>query len=315
MRGSILSKIGNTPLIKIEKITFHLKRVSIYAKAEWFNPGGSVKDRPAFYMIMDGIKKGLLTKDKIIIDATSGNTGIAYAMIGAVLGYKVKLALPQNASLERKRILKAYGAELILTDPLEGTDGAQRVAKEIVNQEPEKYFYPDQYNNDENWRAHYETTAVEIINQTKGKLTHFVAGLGTTGTFVGVAKRLKEFNPKIKTISVQPDSPLHGVEGLKHLPTAIVPGIFKPELVDEIIEVSTEDAYKMVKRLAKEEGLFVGVSSGAVMVACLKVVEKIEEGIIVTVFPDSGAKYLNERFWDEINLEYENAYNRTRNNF
>ncbi len=315
MRGSILSKIGNTPLIKIEKITSHLKRVSIYAKAEWFNPGGSVKDRPAFYMIMDGIKKGLLTKDKIIIDATSGNTGIAYAMIGAVLGYKVKLALPQNASLERKRILKAYGAELIFTNPLEGTDGAQKVVKEIVSRDPEKYFYPDQYNNDANWRAHYETTAVEIINQTSGKLTHFVAGLGTTGTFVGVAKRLKEFNPKIKTIAVQPDSPLHGIEGLKHLPTAIVPGIFKPELVDEMIEVSTEDAYKMVKRLAKEEGLFVGVSSGAVMVACLKVAEKIEEGIIVTVFPDSGAKYLSERFWDEINLEHENAYNRTRNNF
>ncbi len=315
MRGSILSKIGNTPLIKIEKITSHLKRVSIYAKAEWFNPGGSVKDRPAFYMIMDGIKKGLLTKDKIIIDATSGNTGIAYAMIGAVLGYKVKLALPQNASLERKRILKAYGAELIFTNPLEGTDGAQKVVKEIVSRDPEKYFYPDQYNNDANWRAHYETTAVEIINQTSGKLTHFVAGLGTTGTFVGVAKRLKEFNPKIKTIAVQPDSPLHGIEGLKHLPTAIVPGIFKPELVDEMIEVSTEDAYKMVKRLAKEEGLFVGVSSGAVMVACLKVAEKIEEGIIVTVFPDSGAKYLSERFWDEINLEHENAYNLTRDNF
>ncbi len=315
MRGSILSKIGNTPLIKIEKITSHLKRVSIYAKAEWFNPGGSVKDRPAFYMIMDGIKKGLLTKDKIIIDATSGNTGIAYAMIGAVLGYKVKLALPQNASLERKRILKAYGAELIFTDPLQGTDGAQRVVKEIVSKEPEKYFYPDQYNNDANWRAHYETTAVEIINQTNGKLTHFVAGLGTTGTFVGVAKRLKEFNPKIKTIAVQPDSPLHGIEGLKHLPTALVPGIFRPELVDEMVEVSTEDAYKMVKRLAKEEGLFVGVSSGAAMVACLKIAEEINEGVIVTVFPDSGVKYLSEKFWDEINLEYENAYNRTRNNF
>lgn len=314
MPSSILSKIGNTPLIKIEKIASHLKYVSIYAKAEWFNPGGSVKDRPAFYMIMDGISKGLLTKDKIIIDATSGNTGIAYAMIGAILGYKVKLVLPQNASLERKRILKVYGAELIFSDPLEGTDGAQRVVKEIVNQEPEKYFYPDQYNNDANWRAHYETTAVEIINQTNGKVTHFVAGLGTTGTFVGVAKRLKEFNPKIKTIAVQPDSPLHGIEGLKHLPTALVPGIFKPELVDEMIEVSTEDAYEMVKRLAKEEGLFVGISSGAAMVACLRIAEEIREGVIVTVFPDNGSKYLSEKFWDETNLERENAYNRGGNN-
>lgn len=298
MRISILSKIGNTPLIKIEKITSHLKGVSIYAKAEWFNPGGSVKDRPALYMIMDGIKRGLLTKDKIIIDATSGNTGIAYAMIGAILGYKVKLALPSNASIERKRILKAYGAELILTDPLEGTDGAQKVVKEIVKSEPNKYFYPDQYNNEANWRAHYETTAVEIINQTKGKLTHFVAGLGTTGTFVGTAKRLKEFNPKIKTIAVQPDLPLHGIEGLKHLPTAVIPGIFKPELVDETIEISTEEAYEMVKLLAREEGLLVGVSSGAAMSACLKLAQKIEKGLIVTVFPDSGVKYISEKFWD-----------------
>ncbi len=303
MRDSILSKIGNTPLIKIEKITSHLKNISIYAKAEWFNPGGSVKDRPALYMIMDGIKRGLLTKDKIIIDATSGNTGIAYAMIGSVLGYKVKLALPSNASPERKKILKAYGAELIFTDPLEGTDGAQKVVKEIVEKDPERYFYPDQYNNSANWRAHYETTAVEIINQTGGKLTHFVAGLGTTGTFVGTAKRLKEFNPKIKTVAVQPDSPLHGIEGLKHLPTAIVPGIFEPDLVDELIEVSTEESYKMVKLLAKKEGLFVGVSSGAVMSACLKLAEEIEEGLIVTVFPDSGFKYLSEKFWEEINFE------------
>ncbi|CUU10216.1 cysteine synthase [Candidatus Kryptobacter tengchongensis] len=303
MRDSILSKIGNTPLIKIAKITSHLKNISIYAKAEWFNPGGSVKDRPALYMIMDGIKRGLLTKDKIIIDATSGNTGIAYAMIGSVLGYKVKLALPSNASPERKKILKAYGAELIFTDPLEGTDGAQKVVKEIVEKDPERYFYPDQYNNSANWRAHYETTAVEIINQTGGKLTHFVAGLGTTGTFVGTAKRLKEFNPKIKTVAVQPDSPLHGIEGLKHLPTAIVPGIFEPDLVDELIEVSTEESYKMVKLLAKKEGLFVGVSSGAVMSACLKLAEEIEEGLIVTVFPDSGFKYLSEKFWEEINFE------------
>jgi len=315
MSETILSKIGNTPLLKIEKVARHLKHVSIYAKAEWFNPGGSVKDRPALYMIMDGIKKGLLTKDKIIIDATSGNTGIAYAMIGAVLGYRVKLAIPQNASPERKRILKAYGAELIFTNPLEGTDGAQKIVKEIVSLEPERYFYPDQYNNDANWLAHYETTAVEIINQTRGKITHFVAGLGTTGTFVGTAKRLKEFNPEIKTIAVQPDSPLHGIEGLKHLPTALVPGIYKPELVDEMIEVSTEEAYEMVKRLARDEGLLVGVSSGAVMVACLKIAEKIENGVIVTVFPDSGLKYLSEKFWDETNFEYENDPSDGGNNF
>ncbi len=308
MLGSILSKIGNTPLIKIEKLASHLKHISIYAKAEWFNPGGSVKDRPALYMVMDGIKRGLLTKDKIIIDATSGNTGIAYAMIGAVLGYKVKLAIPKNVSSERKKILKAYGAELIFTDPLEGTDGAQKVVREIVEQEPKRYFYPDQYNNDANWRAHYETTAVEIINQTNGEITHFVAGLGTTGTFVGTAKKLKEFNPEIKKIAVQPDSPLHGIEGLKHLPTAMVPGIFKPELVDELIEVSTEEAYEMVRKLARDEGLLVGVSSGAVMSACLKIAEKIESGVIVTVFPDSGLKYLSEKFWDETNFEYENAY-------
>ncbi len=294
-----MSKIGNTPLIKIEKITSHLKGISIYAKAEWFNPGGSVKDRPALYMIMDGIKRGILTKDKIIIDATSGNTGIAYAMIGAVLGYKVELALPSNVSVEKKRILKAYGAELILTNPLEGTDGAQKIVKKIVESDPDKYFYPDQYNNEANWRAHYETTAVEIINQTKGQITHFVAGLGTTGTFVGVAKRLKEFNPKIKTVAVQPDLPLHGIEGLKHLPTAIVPGIFKPELADEIIDISTEEAYEMVKLLARKEGLLVGVSSGAVMAACLKLANKIEKGLIVTVFPDSGVKYISEKFWDE----------------
>jgi cysteine synthase B len=301
--ASILSKIGNTPLLKIKKLASHLKHVSIYAKAEWFNPGGSVKDRPAFYMIMNGIKSGLLTKDKIIIDATSGNTGIAYAMIGSVLGYRVKLAIPKNASVERIRILKAYGAEIIFTDPLEGTDGAQKVVKEIVSKEPERYFYPDQYNNDANWRSHYETTAVEIIRQTRGKITHFVAGLGTTGTFVGTARRLKEFNPQIKAVGVQPDSPFHGIEGLKHLPTAIVPGIFDPNILDELIEVSTEDAYEMVLRLAREEGLLVGVSSGAVMSACLKLAQKIEKGVIVTVFPDSGVKYLSESFWENKNLD------------
>ncbi len=295
---SILNKIGNTPLIKISRITAGLNpRMQIYAKAEWFNPGGSVKDRPALNMIIEGEQKGELTHDKIIIDATSGNTGIAYAMIAAVKGYKVKLALPSNASIERKKILMAYGAELIFTNPLEGTDGAQRVVKEIYEGNKEKYFYPDQYNNPANWQAHYKTTANEIWQQTNGKITHFVAGLGTTGTFVGTSKRLKELNPEIKTISFQPDSPLHGLEGLKHLPTALVPGIYDEALSDYSIEVSTEESYEMVSRLAHGEGLLVGISSGAALAASMKVAEKIEPGIIVTVFPDSGLKYLNEHFW------------------
>ncbi len=295
---SILNKIGNTPLIKISKITSGLNPdVEIYAKAEWFNPGGSVKDRAALNMILEGERNGNLTHDKIIIDATSGNTGIAYSMIAAVKGYKVKLALPANASSERKKILEAYGAELILTNPLESTDGAQQVIKEIYESEKEKYFYPDQYNNPANWQAHYKTTAIEIWNQTNGKVTHFVAGLGTTGTFVGTARRLKELNPEIKTISFQPDSPLHGLEGLKHLPTALVPGIYDEKLSNDSIEVSTEESYEMVKRLAKEEGLFVGVSSGAALAASIKAAQQIESGIIVTIFPDSGMKYLGEHFW------------------
>ncbi len=295
---SILSRIGNTPLIKISKITSGLNPgVEIYAKAEWFNPGGSVKDRAALNMILEGERSGELTHDKIIIDATSRNTGIAYAMIAAVKGYKVKLALPANASSERKKILEAYGAELILTNPLESTDGAQKVIKEIYESEKEKYFYPDQYNNPANWQAHYKTTANEIWNQTNGKITHFVAGLGTTGTFVGTSRRLKELNSEIKTISFQPDSPLHGLEGLKHLPTALVPGIYDETLSDDSIEVSTEESYEIVKRLAKEEGLFAGVSGGAALAASIKTAQQIESGIIVTIFPDSGMKYLGEQFW------------------
>ena len=295
---SILSKIGNTPLIKISRITAGLNPgVEIYAKAEWFNPGGSVKDRAALNMIIEGERSGELTHDKIIIDATSGNTGIAYAMIAAVKGYKVKLAIPSNASDERKKILKAYGAELILTSPLENTDGAQKVIKEIYESDKEKYFYPDQYNNPANWKAHYKTTADEIWKQTNGKVTHFVAGLGTTGTFVGTSKRLKELNPEIKTISFQPDSPIHGMEGLKHLPTAIVPGIYDKNLSDASIEISTDEAYELVNRLAHEEGLLVGVSSAAALAASLKAAEEIESGVIVTVFPDGGMKYLREHFW------------------
>jgi len=295
---SILNTIGNTPLIRINKIFGYRNRnVQIFAKAEWFNPGGSVKDRSALNMILDAENKGLLTKDKIIIDATSGNTGIAYAMIAAIKGYKVKLAVPANVSLERKKIIEAYGAGIIFTNPLEGTDGAQRAVKEIYQQNPDLYYYPDQYNNPANWEAHYKTTAVEILEQTGGRITHFVAGLGTTGTFVGVSKRLREFNPEIKCIAFQPDSPLHGLEGLKHLPTAIVPGIYDNSLADQMIEVSTEESYKMVKELALKEGLFAGLSSGAAAWALLKTAEEINSGLIVTVFPDGGSKYLSEKIW------------------
>ncbi len=294
---SILNSIGDTPLIKIKNITAN-PNVDIYAKAEWFNPGGSIKDRAALNMILEGESSGKLTKGKTIIDATSGNTGIAYAMIGAVKGYKVKLALPSNASPERKKILKAYGAELILTDPMEGTDGAQRIIKELYESDKEKYFYPDQYNNPANWQAHYKTTANEIWNQTCGKITHFVSGLGTTGTFVGTTRRLKELNPAIHCAAFQPDSPLHGLEGLKHLPTALVPGIYDDKAADEMLEVSTEESFDLVKRLAKEEGLFAGVSSGAALAASLKLSEHIDSGIIVTIFADGGIKYLSDHIWD-----------------
>jgi len=297
---SILSKVGDTPLIKINKITKGINpNVEIFAKAEWFNPGGSVKDRAALNMILEGERSGNLKPGKIILDATSGNTGIAYAFIAAVKGYKVMLALPSNVSEERKKILKAYGVEIIFTSPLEGTDGAQRLVKNIYEKNKELYFYPDQYNNPANWQAHYKT-ANEIWRQTNGRVTHFVAGLGTTGTFVGTSRRLKELNPKIKTISFQPDNPLHGLEGLKHLPSAIVPGIYDNSLVDKTIEISTEESYIMIKKLLKEEGFFVGLSSGAAIAASLKTANEIQSGVIVTVFPDDGQKYLSEKFWDEV---------------
>lgn len=276
--------------------------MEIYAKAEWFNPGGSVKDRAALSMILDGERRGLLKPGMTIIDATSGNTGIAYAMIGAVLGYKVVLALPENASPERKKMLRAYGAELILTDPLSGTDGAQEYVKSFLEEDSERakrYFYPDQYNNPANWMAHYHTTAVEILQQTNGRITHFVTGLGTTGTFTGIARRLKATDKRIRTIAFQPSSPYHGLEGLKHLESAIVPGIYDPVLVDENLEIETETAFEMTRRLAREEGLFVGVSSGAAMVAAVQVAQQVDRGIIVTVFPDGGGKYLSESFWEE----------------
>jgi len=290
--------VGNTPLLKLRKLTANLGRVEIYAKAEWFNPGGSVKDRPALSIILDAERSGRLTPDKTILDATSGNTGIAYAWIGAARGYRVKLALPQNASEERKRILKSYGAELVLTSPLEGSDGAIREARRLYAENPESYFYADQYNNPANWKAHYETTALEIWNQTGGRVTHFVAGLGTSGTFVGTSRRLKELNPEIKTISFQPDSPFHGLEGLKHMESAIVPGIYDPGVADANLEADTEEAHEYARRLGKEEGLLVGVSSGAAVACALKLATALESGVIVTIFPDSGDKYLSERFWD-----------------
>ncbi len=297
--SSLLSQIGNTPLLRLQNVCPANPDVEIYAKAEWFNPGGSVKDRAALAMVTAGERSGALTKEKILIDATSGNTGIAYAMIGAALGYKVCLALPSNASQERKHMLRAYGAELLLTDPGSGTDGAQQLVKELVRREPDRYFYPDQYNNDANWRAHYRTTAVEIWEQTDHRVTHFVAGLGTTGTFVGTSRRLKELNHGTMAVAVQPDSPLHGLEGMKHLPTALVPGIYDSTLADREMGISTEDAYAMVRMLARREGMYVGVSSGAAMVACLELAEQLSSGVIVTVFPDGGSRYVSERFWED----------------
>ncbi len=296
-RKGLLHSIGNTPLVEIRSL-IRSDRVRIFAKLEWFNPGGSVKDRPAYNMIRTAEDAGLLESNKTLIDATSGNTGIAYAMIGAAKGIRVLLALPTNASMERKKILKAYGAQLMLTDPLEGSDGAIRAIRELYKQSPEKYFYPDQYSNEANWRAHYQTTAVEIHEELRGELTHFVTGLGTSGTFVGTTRRLKEMDPTITAISFMPNSPFHGLEGLKHMPTALVPEIYEPELADENMEISTEAAQQMVLRLTREEGLFAGVSSGAAMAAALEVAKNIDRGTIVTVFPDGGDKYLSENFWE-----------------
>ena len=296
---SLTECVGNTPLLKLNRIALACRPVEIYAKAEWFNPGGSVKDRPALNMILEGERSGALRAGKIILDATSGNTGIAYAMIGASRGYPVKVCLPSNASHERKLILRAYGAELVLTDPAQGSDGAIRKARELYDLNPDLYFYPDQYNNDANWRAHYQTTGPEIVRQTDGQLTHFVAGLGTSGTFMGTGRFLREYNPAIRLISFQPDSGFHGLEGMKHMATAIVPGIYDPSLADEDLAVSTEEAYRLVRALAREEGLLAGISSGAALAACFQVASRIKEGKIVTIFPDSGDKYLSERFWED----------------
>jgi cysteine synthase B len=296
--SSVLDMIGRTPLVRLHQFERETRGVELYAKAEWQNPGGSVKDRAAARMILDGEATGKLNANRIIIDATSGNTGIAYAMVGAARGYRVKLCLPDNASSERKLILRALGAELVLTNPLEGTDGAIREARRLYAEDPERYFYPDQYNNDANWQAHYDTTAPEIIEQTSGRLTHFVAGLGTSGTFVGTGRRLRKFNPAIRLISFQPDSPFHGLEGLKHMDTAIVPGIYDSGLADEDLRVETERAYRMVRRLAREEGLLAGISSGAAVAAMVDVAKRLDRGIVVTVFPDGAEKYLSESFWN-----------------
>lgn len=291
--------VGNTPLLRLRNLAPQRGNVEVYAKAEWFNPGGSVKDRPALNIILEAERDGRLTRDKIILDATSGNTGIAYAWIGAARGYRVKLALPQNASDERKRILRTFGTELALTSPLEGSDGAIREARRLYAENPDLYFYADQYNNPANWRAHYDSTALEIWNQTGQRITHFIAGLGTSGTFVGTSRRLKELNPAIRAISFQPDSPFHGLEGLKHMETAIVPGIYDPSVADENHEISTEEAHEYARQLGRREGLLVGVSAGAALACALKVAKAVESGVIVTVFPDGGEKYLSDRFWDQ----------------
>jgi len=296
--STVLDMIGRTPLVRLNRFEAETPGVELYAKAEWQNPGGSVKDRAAARMILDGEARGALTHAHTILDATSGNTGIAYAMVGAARGYKVKLCVPGNASPERKQILRALGADVVLTSPLEGTDGAIREARRLHASDPDLYFYPDQYSNESNWKAHYDTTAPEIIEQTGGRLTHFVAGLGTSGTFVGAGRRIREFNPAIKLISVQPDSPLHGLEGLKHMATAIVPGIYDPGLADEDIGVSTEEAFELTRQLARD-GLFVGISSGANLAGALSVARAASNAVVVVVFCDGGEKYLSERFWDE----------------
>lgn len=297
----LLSNIGRTPLIRLRNVARELAaQVELFVKAEHLNPGGSVKDRAARAIILEAERAGELRAGKTILDATSGNTGIAYAMIGAARGYRVTLCLPKNASAERKRILKIYGAEIIETDPLNGTDGAQLLAREMAEREPFNYFYADQYNSHANWRAHYDTTAPEIWEQTEGRITHFLAGLGTSGTFTGTARRLKEFKPSIQAVSMQPDSPMHGLEGMKHMKTAIVPGIYDSTLADENVEVSTEDAQQMARRLAREEGLFVGVSSGANVFAALRLARTLPDGsVVVTILCDGGSKYLSERFWEE----------------
>jgi len=300
---NILDRIGNTPLVRLDRLTDHLPGIQIVGKAEWTNPGGSVKDRAASSIVVDATKRGLLGDGQRLLDATSGNTGIAYAMLGAAMRFPVTLCMPSNVSEERKRYLRAYGAEVVWTNPADGSDGAIRKAREIIAAEPEKYYYADQYSNDENWRAHYRTTANEIWEQTEGQVTHFVAALGTSGTFMGTTRRLKELNPKIQCVSMQPDSPFNGLEGLKHMATAIVPKIYDPELADQNIEMATERAYAMAKFLGRQQGVLVGVSAAAATAAAVQLAEaeaaKGREAVIVTILCDGADKYMNERFWTE----------------
>ncbi|MBV8819709.1 MAG: cysteine synthase family protein [Acidobacteriaceae bacterium] len=300
---NLLALIGNTPLLALERMAGDLPGVEIFAKAEFTNPGGSVKDRAGLNMILDGERTGRLTPQRTILDATSGNTGIAYAMIGAYKGYKVKLCLPKNASNERKQMLRAYGAEMIFSDPNEGSDGAIRLCRQTYEADPDRYFYPDQYNNPANWKAHYDGTALEILEQTDRRLTHFVAAMGTSGTFVGNSRRFRRDAPHVRCISAQPESGFHGLEGLKHMPTAIVPGIYDPTLADDNVWIDTDDAYEMTRRMAREEALLVGISSGANLVAARKVGRKLvdagESGVIVTILCDGAEKYLSEPFWDD----------------
>src|SRR5262245_43140367 len=297
-----ITRIGNTPLLRLQRISREFPNLQLLGKAEWYNPGGSVKDRAAFNIVDEGRRSGKFAPDKILLDSTSGNTGIAYAMIGAAEGFPVTLCMPENVSIERKRILFAYGANIIYTDPADGSDGAIRAARDLHTREPEKYFYADQYSNPANWQAHYHGTAEEIWQQTEGRITHFVSMLGTSGTFVGTSRRLKELNPNIRCISLQPDSPFHGIEGAKHMASAIVPRIYDSSLADEDLGIPTEDAYAHAIRASREEGLLVGISAGAAIAGSLQVARhlpKHEEGVIVTIFPDSGDKYLSERFWTE----------------
>ncbi len=297
-KNSVLELVGNTPLVKINKLAKHLQKVKIYAKLEGYNPGGSVKDRPALQMVEDAENSGKLTKEKIILDSTSGNTGIAYAWIGALKGYKVELVMPMNVSEERKRIIKAFGAKITFSDPLEGSDGAILESRKLLRGNPEKYFKPDQYNNPANPKAHYLSTGKEVFEQTEGRVTHFVATIGTGGTIMGTGKRLKEFNSEIQIIAAEPEYPLHGIEGLKHMASSITPGIYHEKKLDGKIPTPTEESYEMAKRLALEEGLLVGQSSGAAMWAALELAKKLDEGLIVTMFPDGGDKYLSTALWD-----------------
>jgi cysteine synthase B len=296
---NVLDMVGNTPLLSLEKMVRDVPGTRLLAKAEFSNPSGSVKDRAAKSMLLDGIRQGLLTQGKTILDATSGNTGIAYAMLGAALGYPVTLYLPQNASAERKNIIRSYGAHIVETSPLEGADGAYIAAREVVDAAPGKYFYPDQYNNPANPLAHYQTTAPEIWEQTAHRITHFITGIGTSGTFVGVSRRLKELNPSIRTIAVQPDSPFHGIEGTKHMASTIHPGIFDDTLVDDTVTVNTEAAYAATRRLAREEGIYVGISSGSNVLAALTLARTLEkDAVVVTILCDSGMRYVSDPFWE-----------------